>query len=43
MDDGTTVQVRTYSPTLDRWLTSDRNEFQLKLTPLVSANADKEN
>ena len=41
MDDGTTVQVRTYSPTLDRWLTSDRNEFQLKLTPLVSPNANK--
>ncbi len=37
MDDGSTVQVRTYSPTLDVWLTNDRNEFQIELTPLFSA------
>ena len=36
MDNGSTVQVRTYSPTLDKWLTNDRNEFQIELTPLFS-------
>ena len=42
MDDGTTVQVRTYSPTLDVWLTDDRNEFQIGLTPLFSADFDED-
>ncbi|QEG34709.1 metallophosphoesterase [Bythopirellula goksoeyrii] len=40
MNDGSTVQVRTYSPTLDVWLTNDRNEFQFQLTPLFSADFD---
>jgi hypothetical protein len=35
LDDGVTVQVRTYSPYLDKWLTNDRNEFQIQLTPAV--------
>ena len=34
LDDGTTVQVRTYSPYLDTWLTGDRHEFQIQLSPL---------
>jgi len=42
MDDGTTVQVRTYSPTLDVWLTNDRNEFQIELTPLFSGDFDED-
>ena len=40
LDNGSTVQVRTYSPTLDVWLTDDRNEFQIELTPLDSADFD---
>jgi len=40
LDDGKTVQVRTYSPTLDRWLTNDRNEFQVELTPLFLGDFD---
>jgi hypothetical protein len=31
---GNTVQVRTYSPTLDIWATNDRNEFQIELTAI---------
>ena len=42
MDDGTTVQVRTYSPTLDVWMTNDRNEFQIQLTPLFSGDFDED-
>ena len=37
LDDGTTVQVQTYSPYLDQWLTSNRNEFQVSLTPVTIA------
>jgi len=35
LDDGMTVQVRTYSPTLDVWLTSSYNEFQVELSPVA--------
>ena len=41
LDDGITVQVRTYSPTLDVWLTSARNEFPIKLSGLSPAVTDK--
>jgi hypothetical protein len=37
LDDGETVQVRTYSPTLDVYLTDSLNEFQITLTSVVAA------
>ena len=43
LDDGTTVQARTYSPTLDVWITNDRNEFEFQLTPLFSADFNDDN
>jgi hypothetical protein len=35
LDDGRTVEVQTYSPYLDQWLTDDCNQFQLLLSPAV--------
>ena len=34
LPDGRTVQVKTYSPTRDRWLTDSRNQFRFELTPI---------
>ena len=34
MDDGRTVQIKTYSPYLDLWLTDNRNQFTFEITPL---------
>jgi hypothetical protein len=42
LNDGQTVQVRTYSPTMNAWLTNDRNEFQVQLTPLYSADFNED-
>ena len=36
LDDGVTIQVRTYSPTLDKWLTDARNEYTLEI-PAINA------
>ncbi len=35
MDDGSTVQVRTYSPYLDQWFTGNRHEFQIQLKDIT--------
>jgi len=44
LDDGKTIQVQTYSPFLDVWLTDNRNEFQVELTPLpLIADFDADN
>ncbi len=32
LNDGKTVQVRTYSPSLDLWLVDTRNQFQIELS-----------
>ena len=38
LEDGKTVQVRTYSPTLDVWATNTENEFQFQLSFEPSAD-----
>ncbi len=35
LNDGRTVQARTYSPSLDRWLVNARNQFQLPVTQTI--------
>lgn len=42
LNDGRTVQVQTYSPYLDQWLTNDRNLFQLELSPLYAGDYNED-
>lgn len=37
--DGKTVQVRTYSPWYDHWLTDEAQQFTIELAPVISAPA----
>ena len=42
LDDKKTVQVRTYSPTLNVWLTDDLNEFQIAFTQVTTADFNED-
>lgn len=39
LPDGTTVEVQTYSPWYDQWLTEEAEAFEVKIAPLRKASA----